>query len=279
MIAKILTYSLISLTLAGGSTYAVGVRFNPEAISMGQSKEEYYKVDMKNGKTVIGKLIQKSDKEDITIEMGGGAVVISNAEIAKSTLLDTKDVEAGAYSEYMAAVPKKKVWSYSEKDNILIRFGWLKPKDPRLKAEMAKKRKGKSANQEIVEKLHNTIETMGSKSAGADYSDYSPPAEDSYQTMLNDTGSLEKPTFSKPTFSSSFTSKKSSAGTKATASGGTGNTGAKKTYPKGSYMDIVQRAMSPEAAMMQAQEMAKDMNATRNPIVECLKYGNCEKNE
>lgn len=300
----ILLRVLIGMTVLAGGAFAGGVRFHPEALSdhFMQQQEIYKEVKMTNGHKVVGKLLDQNEK-GVTIEMGGGNVVIAKEEIASDREIPAEEIEAGLYSEWMVTPPKAPVFSYKEGDNLFMKM--VESKDRKKKGKgkggkggaAAPQKKEKTFNEMTATKLINKFAEIqeGSESTSTSSS----MASDSYSKLLGDSKTtglgnmkLQAPSISNSLSASSNSSSSSgsggrnvrmpngsvmyippSAGSSSSSSGGGGYNGGKYGSD---YMNIVNRAMSPEAMLVQAKLDAEAMQSGRNPIVECMKYGNCE---
>ncbi len=125
MLRWIVRIVFLFVVLSGGA-WAAGVRFHPGAVPgcLGLApRKTYLFLELRNGQTIAGRLVRESP-ELIEIEMGGGVIGFSPAEVRSRKTVAQGSAEFRAASEAVVEAPSR-VFSYREEDNLFVRWGWI----------------------------------------------------------------------------------------------------------------------------------------------------------
>lgn len=119
----------VAFSLLMGGAYAAGARIHPSILfqsNQPQAVMQYHKIELAGGGLLVGSVV---DEEDgiLYLEMGGGLITLTEAEILSKAAIDPTEIAAGAYSEWMiqAEEKKKDFFTFREKDSLIIQSGLL----------------------------------------------------------------------------------------------------------------------------------------------------------
>lgn len=138
----------VLIVLAVAIPFSFGMRINFDALQRHTNKAPFMQVQLKNGKTLVGKFVKES-AEGLTLDMGGGDMTLTLAEIGSRKELSAEEVQSGDYSAWMGSTKDPDIVTFREQDNLWIQWGMMKasPK-PKLTLAPMPKLKPKSTQGE-----------------------------------------------------------------------------------------------------------------------------------
>ncbi len=226
-------------------SFSFGMRVNFDALQRHTNKAPFIQVKLKNGQVLVGKFVKESP-QGLTLDMGGGDMMLTPGEMTSRKELSAEEVQSGDYASWMGSTKAPDIVTFREEDNLWIQWGIMKG-TPRPTLTLAP-----------MPKLKPKTKQSAASQSSATKSEYSLP-DRSDQWNPGATSSQWDPA-------------SSSAGTETPTGAKSGVEGQPVKIAPGSMLDIYKKMMSPESIEAYKKQTINELNsAPRNPFVEVAK--------